>query len=219
MAALYVSLSVSTSRESLIDDCQDPCRPFLLQDSRICPLLCLSKLQGNYSTTTSFQSSPSDMIIKGCLRAQLPRITVKRTFRTFAQPARSARRYSTANAPPMASSIPQSQASMLATITSDLDKIAPRFEMQSEQITIIQSPAEFYETLKVGDHILPSYFTQRLRCQNWPSCLCFPLCVESLKVPDPDICCSSIGVLLWSTITKCWYWLRLKRRVHAGYKI
>jgi CDP-diacylglycerol--glycerol-3-phosphate 3-phosphatidyltransferase len=51
----------------------------------------------------------------------------------------------------MASSIPQSQASMLATITSDLDKIAPRFEMQPEQITIIQSPAEFYATLKVGE--------------------------------------------------------------------
>jgi hypothetical protein len=41
---------------------------------------------------------------------------------------------------------------MLATITSDLDKIAPRFEMQPEQITIIQSPAEFYATLKVGDY-------------------------------------------------------------------
>ncbi|KZM19427.1 phosphotransferase [Ascochyta rabiei] len=48
----------------------------------------------------------------------------------------------------MASSTPQSQASMLATITTDLDRIAPRFEMQPDQITIIQSPAEFYETLK-----------------------------------------------------------------------
>ncbi|KAJ4402284.1 CDP-diacylglycerol--glycerol-3-phosphate 3-phosphatidyltransferase [Didymella pomorum] len=43
---------------------------------------------------------------------------------------------------------PQSQASMLATITTDLDRIAPRFEMQPDQITIIQTPAEFYETLK-----------------------------------------------------------------------
>jgi CDP-diacylglycerol--glycerol-3-phosphate 3-phosphatidyltransferase len=39
---------------------------------------------------------------------------------------------------------------MLATITTDLDKIAPRFEIQPEQIQIIQTPAEFYETLKVG---------------------------------------------------------------------
>jgi CDP-diacylglycerol--glycerol-3-phosphate 3-phosphatidyltransferase len=39
---------------------------------------------------------------------------------------------------------------MLATITTDLDKIAPRFEIQPEQIEIIQTPAEFYQTLKVG---------------------------------------------------------------------
>ncbi|KAF2823702.1 hypothetical protein CC86DRAFT_371938 [Ophiobolus disseminans] len=48
----------------------------------------------------------------------------------------------------MASSTPQSQALMLATITTDLDKIAPRFEIQPDQITIIQTPTEFYETLK-----------------------------------------------------------------------
>lgn len=50
----------------------------------------------------------------------------------------------------MGSQAPQSQAAMLATITSDLDKIAPRFEMQPEQIEIIQTPSEFYQTLKVG---------------------------------------------------------------------
>ncbi|KAL7771797.1 hypothetical protein CFE70_001747 [Pyrenophora teres f. teres 0-1] len=48
----------------------------------------------------------------------------------------------------MAASTPQSQASMLATITSDLDRIAPRFEMRPDQIEIIQTPTEFYETLK-----------------------------------------------------------------------
>merc|ERR1712137_1321656 len=48
----------------------------------------------------------------------------------------------------MASPVPQSQASMLATITTDLDKIAPRFEIQPDQIEIIQTPAEFYQTLK-----------------------------------------------------------------------
>lgn len=39
---------------------------------------------------------------------------------------------------------------MLATITTDLDKIAPRFEVQPEQIEILKTPSEFYETLKVG---------------------------------------------------------------------
>ncbi|KAF2678968.1 CDP-diacylglycerol-glycerol-3-phosphate 3-phosphatidyltransferas-like protein [Lentithecium fluviatile CBS 122367] len=48
----------------------------------------------------------------------------------------------------MSSSAPQSQASMLATITTDLDKIAPRFEIPPEQIEILKTPAEFYETLK-----------------------------------------------------------------------
>ncbi|KAF1972224.1 hypothetical protein BU23DRAFT_555259 [Bimuria novae-zelandiae CBS 107.79] len=48
----------------------------------------------------------------------------------------------------MGSSAPQSHASMLATVTTDLDKIAPRFELQPEQIEILKSPAEFYETLK-----------------------------------------------------------------------
>lgn len=48
----------------------------------------------------------------------------------------------------MATATPQSQASMLATITTDLDKIAPRFEIQPDQLRILQTPAEFYETLK-----------------------------------------------------------------------
>ncbi|KAJ4302923.1 CDP-diacylglycerol--glycerol-3-phosphate 3-phosphatidyltransferase [Kalmusia sp. IMI 367209] len=48
----------------------------------------------------------------------------------------------------MAPSAPQSQASMLASITTDLDKIAPRFEVQPEQIQILKTPSEFYETLK-----------------------------------------------------------------------
>jgi CDP-diacylglycerol--glycerol-3-phosphate 3-phosphatidyltransferase len=53
----------------------------------------------------------------------------------------------------MVSSTSQSQASMLATITTDLDKIAPRFELEPDQIEIIQTPADFYETLKVGHSI------------------------------------------------------------------
>ncbi|KAF2715082.1 hypothetical protein K504DRAFT_529309 [Pleomassaria siparia CBS 279.74] len=49
----------------------------------------------------------------------------------------------------MSSSSPlQSHASMLATINTDLDKISPRFEVQPEQIQILKSPSEFYETLK-----------------------------------------------------------------------
>lgn len=116
----------------------------------------VSKLQETEPQNNIVSKSGSTMIIRGCLRLQLPRVAAKRAFRTFAQPAKTTRRYSTANAPPMASSTPQSQVSMLATITTDLDKIAPRFEIQPDQITIIQSPADFYETLKVGQ--LYSFF-------------------------------------------------------------
>jgi hypothetical protein len=90
------------------------------------------------------------MILRTLIRAQAPKIALRRVFRTPNRALRTVRRYSTADAPSMASSTPQSQASMLATITTDLDKIAPRFELQPDQITIIQTPAEFYETLKVG---------------------------------------------------------------------
>lgn len=94
------------------------------------------------------------MIIRSVLRAHVPRIAGKRASCIPARSFRAARRYSTSSSSSsstaMASSAPQSQAAMLATITSDLDRIAPRFEMFPEQIEIIQTPAEFYQTLKVG---------------------------------------------------------------------
>jgi hypothetical protein len=99
----------------------------------------------------------SNMIIRSLLRAQAPKIAGRRTFRIPTRTFRTTRRYSTSNAE-MASPIPQSQASMLATITTDLDKIAPRFEIQPDQIEIIQTPAEFYQTLKVGWSSLLSPF-------------------------------------------------------------
>lgn len=37
---------------------------------------------------------------------------------------------------------------MLGVFTSELDKIAPRFEVQGSQIQILRSPSEFYEVLK-----------------------------------------------------------------------
>lgn len=40
-------------------------------------------------------------------------------------------------------------ASMLGTLTGELDKLAPRFEIRANQIRILRAPEEFYETLKV----------------------------------------------------------------------
>jgi CDP-diacylglycerol--glycerol-3-phosphate 3-phosphatidyltransferase len=39
---------------------------------------------------------------------------------------------------------------MLGAFTSELDRIAPKFEIQGSQIQMLRTPSEFYETLKVG---------------------------------------------------------------------
>jgi CDP-diacylglycerol--glycerol-3-phosphate 3-phosphatidyltransferase len=39
---------------------------------------------------------------------------------------------------------------MLAPFTVELDKLAPSFKINGSQIQILQTPAEFYEALKVG---------------------------------------------------------------------
>ncbi|OCK81764.1 CDP-diacylglycerol-glycerol-3-phosphate 3-phosphatidyltransferas-like protein [Lepidopterella palustris CBS 459.81] len=48
----------------------------------------------------------------------------------------------------MPSSTPPSNAQFLGAISSDLDLISPRFEVQPSQIQILRTPSEFYETLK-----------------------------------------------------------------------
>lgn len=37
----------------------------------------------------------------------------------------------------------------LAPFVSELDRLAPSFDVRGDQIRIIKTPAEFYETLKV----------------------------------------------------------------------
>lgn len=137
--------------------------PYLLKISSPSPLSC--KPHQNFRRLTTCKLAigtfGETMIIRSLVRAQAPRIASRKIFRAPARSIKTARRYSTSNAPSMASSTPQSQASMLATITTDLDKIAPRFEIQPEQITIIQTPAEFYSTLKVLFYFV--YFIQFFR--------------------------------------------------------
>jgi CDP-diacylglycerol--glycerol-3-phosphate 3-phosphatidyltransferase len=43
--------------------------------------------------------------------------------------------------------------SPLGGITVELDRIAPRFEISASQVTILNSPAQFYSTLKVRDPV------------------------------------------------------------------
>lgn len=125
-------------------------------------------------------SSKPNMIIRGLLRVQGSKIALRRSIPPRTRPAQCARRYSSTSAPSMGSPAPQSHASMLATITTDLDKIAPHFEIQPEQIEILKTPTEFYETLKVSLTLL-SLFLPASRSQ--------------LDIPSIN---SKYIVLLWS---------------------
>ncbi|CZS93801.1 probable phosphatidylglycerophosphate synthase PEL1 [Rhynchosporium agropyri] len=49
---------------------------------------------------------------------------------------------------------------MLGAFMNELDKIAPKFEIQGSQIDILRSPAEFYETLKV--RLIPTLHMQKM---------------------------------------------------------
>ena len=59
------------------------------------------------------------------------------------------RRYSSSTSSLASSASNTSPASMLGAFTNELDRIAPKFQIQGSQIHILRSPAEFYESLKV----------------------------------------------------------------------
>ncbi|KAK7420209.1 CDP-diacylglycerol--glycerol-3-phosphate 3-phosphatidyltransferase [Neonectria punicea] len=58
------------------------------------------------------------------------------------------RRYAMPAGAPPASPSPASGVGALAPFVSELDRLAPSFDVRGDQIRIIQTPAEFYETLK-----------------------------------------------------------------------
>ncbi|KAK0629561.1 hypothetical protein B0T17DRAFT_486565 [Bombardia bombarda] len=49
---------------------------------------------------------------------------------------------------PSSASTPSSGAAMLAPFTNELDRIAPSFRINGSQVRVLQTPTEFYETLK-----------------------------------------------------------------------
>lgn len=58
-----------------------------------------------------------------------------------------ARQYATA--PGAASAQAASKAGMLAPFVTELDKLAPSIDVRGDQIQILKTPSDFYETLKV----------------------------------------------------------------------
>lgn len=77
--------------------------------------------------------------------------------------------------------------SPLGAITVELDRIAPRFEIPASQITILDSPANFYSTLKVRNSpcstTLSSRLTSIFAAQN-PQCQAARLPVDTLHWQD-----------------------------------
>lgn len=59
------------------------------------------------------------------------------------------RRYSTASSAGAKSSADAAWAGALAPFVDELDRIAPSFAMQGDRIRLLETPAEFYQTLKV----------------------------------------------------------------------
>lgn len=66
---------------------------------------------------------------------------------------RSRRCVATASSAP--GSVPAADATaaqgQLALLTAELDRLAPRFEVDAQAVRVLRTPADFYETLKVGE--------------------------------------------------------------------
>ena len=65
------------------------------------------------------------------------------------------RRFSSSTTGPSTSTAPsQSAAAPLTSITNELDKLSPRFDISADSIEILRDPAQFYSILKVGTTFL-----------------------------------------------------------------
>jgi CDP-diacylglycerol---glycerol-3-phosphate 3-phosphatidyltransferase len=96
----------------------------------------------------SSQSIASSMItrrVSSCLRSsRIYCVRDKRINHGAVQ-----RRLSSTSTPPPALP-PPSSVSPLAAISSELDRLSPRFDVSADSIEIIRGPVEFFEVLKVG---------------------------------------------------------------------
>ncbi|OBT48332.1 hypothetical protein VE00_01185 [Pseudogymnoascus sp. WSF 3629] len=87
------------------------------------------------------------MLARSLLRCAAPRRIVSRQWPRAAK----GRRYSTASSSVSGGGVQSTAgqgAPMLAAFTEELDKIAPRFDIRGDQVKVLRTPSEFYETLK-----------------------------------------------------------------------
>jgi hypothetical protein len=123
------------------------------------------------------------MIIRSCSRCS--RTLNRPLSRWRAHQGRPLRKYTTSSAPASSVSPPPSSFSVLGSVTSELDKLSPRFEIQPSQIQILKSPNEFYETLKVRLIILLSKCHQKSSHLQMSS-LSYPWSLGSFLIKNTD---------------------------------
>ncbi|KAJ4863611.1 PLD-like domain-containing protein [Trichoderma breve] len=85
------------------------------------------------------------MIVRSCARCA-SRARVLRTKPSISPPRYQYRSYATPHGAPAPAH--GTGAGLLAPLVSELDRMAPSFDVRGEQIRILKTPAEFYETLK-----------------------------------------------------------------------
>jgi len=87
------------------------------------------------------------------LRSPLPRqlLRARPQWPRRGRSAAARRRFATASSAsaPLRDGAAAAQQGQLAAFTEELDRIAPRFDVSGEQVRVLRSPEEFYETLKV----------------------------------------------------------------------
>lgn len=82
------------------------------------------------------------------LRPSLRRLPSSFYTRNVALPA-AKRTIATSSPGAATTAATASSFSALSSLAAELDKIAPRFEIDAEKIHIIRTPSDFYSTLKV----------------------------------------------------------------------
>ncbi|KAH6611596.1 phosphatidylserine synthase [Trichoderma cornu-damae] len=87
------------------------------------------------------------MIVRSCGRCA-SRTRILRQKPSISPPRHQHRSYATPHGAPGAQAHGGGGAGLLAPLVSELDRMAPSFDVRAEQIRILKTPAEFYETLK-----------------------------------------------------------------------
>ena len=100
------------------------------------------------------------------LRCSISRVTRNRTnciitprLKSFRTIRHGRRIFSTTHAPLSTWQAASGSAyAPFGALTSELDKVAPRFEVQANEVTILREPEDFYEALKVRPIPTRSHF-------------------------------------------------------------